>query len=160
MAGRVESEKKKEVFIKSCENIDVLKVEPEKLLQAERLAEALKRDEIDMSMLYKYGCPCDWDDNAYQNCQPKKGQKKPKYSNECTTCWLYNLTEEIDIETKKEFNLKDVMSEYNEYKEIGLSASQLKEILTFLGWDKIKDYELFLDTVKDMQETYKENKTE
>ena len=156
MAGRMESEKKKQLFIQSCENIDSLRVDPEHILNAEHLSECLKRDEIDMSMLYKYGCPCDWIENAHQECQSEKGQKrKPKYSNKCTKCWLYNLTEEIDINEKKEFNIKEVMPEYKEYKKLGLSASQLKESLTYLGWDKINDYGLFLDTIKDMQETYK-----
>lgn len=158
MAARIESERKKAAFIEACDKQDPLKAIPENLLQAKLLSETLKQDEIDMSMLYKCGCPCEWIKDAFKQCEPQKNQKcRPKYSNECTTCWLMNLTEEIEI-NKKEYDIKDIMKKFKEYESFGLSPEELREILDYLGWNEIKDYGLFLDTVKDMKSKYGEVK--
>lgn len=157
MAGRIESEAKKTVYRKACESINTLKVVPEKLLQAQHLIETLKMDEIDMTMLYKCGCPCDWVKVAHKQCDLTRGQKpSPKYSNECATCWLFNLTDEItDVPTAKtEYGIKEILARYDEYEKLGLTLEQLTEVLTYLGWMDIYDYGLFLDTVKDMKHTY------
>lgn len=156
MAGRIESEMKKALFLEACENLDPLKVIPEKLLQAQKLIDSLKLDEIDATMLYKCGCPCDWVKDAEKRCQPKDEQKRePKYSNRCTTCWLHNLTEEVDTSAKKgEYDFAEVLDYYKEYREIGLDPSELKEILSLLDWDEIDDYGLLLDTIKDMKRVY------
>lgn len=155
MAGRIESEVKKALFIEACENLDPLKVVPEKLLQAQKLNDSLKMDEIDTTMLYKCGCPCDWVKDAEKECRLKKEKRNPKYSNQCTACWLHNLTEEVESFTKKKkYDFEEVLTHYKEYQEIGLSPSELKEILSLLGWDEIDDYGLLLDTVKDMKLVY------
>lgn len=157
MAGRIESEAKKTVYMKACESINTLKVVPEKLLQAQHLIETLKMDEIDMTMLYKCGCPCDWVKEAQKQCHLTRGQKlSPRYSNECATCWLFNLTDEItNITTAKmEIDIKEILARYDEYEKLGFTPEQLAEILTYLGWMDIYDYGLFLDTVKDMKHTY------
>jgi len=153
MAGRIESEEKKTAFIEVCENLNPLKVVPEKLLQAQKLVDTLKRDEIDMTMLYKCGCPSDWIKNAHKQCKAKKNETKPKYSNECTTCWLYNLTDEIEI-NQKEKDLKDILDEYRKYKSLNLDIDQLTEVLAYLGWQEIYDFGLFIDTIKDMKRIY------
>lgn len=158
MAGRIESETKKTAFIEACENLNTLKVVPEKLLQAQQLIDTLKMDEIDMTMLYKCGCPCDWIKDAHKQCQLKKGQKtNPKYSNTCTNCWLYNLTDEVDV-VEKEYDLNDIIKRYHEYVKLKLSPEELDEVLTYLGWNEIYDYGLFLDTVKDMRRVYDNEK--
>ena len=155
MAGRMESEKKKTAFIEACENLDPLKAIPEKILQAQKLADSLKQEEIDTTMLYKCGCPQDWLPNTSRKCKLKRNEKpKPKYSNECTACWVENLTEEVTIDKNKEYDFKDIQKEYQEYKKIGLSPIELKEILTYLGWYEIEDYGLLIDTIKDMREHY------
>jgi len=154
MAGRIESESKKAAFIKACESINPLKVVPEKILQTQKLVDTLIQDEIDMTMLYKCGCPCDWIKDAIKQCQLKKGKKpNPKYSNECTTCWLMNLTDEVSI-IEKEYDMKEIILKYQEYEKIGLTSEQLNEILMYLGWNEIYDYGLFLDTIKDMKQKY------
>lgn len=155
MAGRIESEAKKAAFLEACENLNTLKVVPEKLLQANLLSETLKMEEIDMTMLYKCGCPCDWIDNATSQC--KKKRRKPEYSNQCTTCWLYNLTEEVNVDKTEKYDFKEVIAEYKEYKKFELTPSQLDEVLTYLGWKEIYDYGLFIDTVKDMKRVYDES---
>lgn len=156
MAGRIESEVKKALFIEACENLDPLKVIPEKLLQAQKLIDSLKMDEIDTTMLYKCGCPCDWVESAEKQCQFKGTKKRnPRYSNKCTACWLHNLTEEIKtLPEKEEYNFTEVLTQYKEYQKIGMSPSELEEILSLLGWDEIDDYGLLLDTVRDMKLVY------
>lgn len=153
MAGRIESEKKKTAFIEACENMNSLKVIPEKLLQAQMLMDTLRMDEIDMTMLYKCGCPCDWVKDAIRQCQLKKGKRIPKYSNECAACWLYNLTDEVAV-NEQETDIHEIIRVYHQYKDLGLEPSQIDAVLTYLGWKEIYDYGLFLDTVKDMREAY------
>lgn len=155
MSGRKESEAKKTEFIKACDDLDSLKVLPEKILQAQMLKNALEMEEIDVTMLYKSGCPCDWIPNATIECNART--RKPKYSNKCTECWFQNLTDEVDDE-KTEMSLEEILERYKEFQKLQLEPSQIEEILVYLGWNEIYDYGLFIDTIKDMRRVYDESK--
>ena len=154
MAGRIESEEKKTAFIRACEEMNPLKVIPDKILQAKNLKQALSMSEIDATMLYKYGCPCDWGRNSEKICVEDTGKKQsPRYSNQCAKCWFYNLTDEVNE------NMKSAsVSEYERYKRIGLTPEQITELLSYLNWQKVYDFGLLLDTVKDMKRVYEEEK--
>ena len=111
------SEKKKDDFIKACEDLDPLMVLPDKILQAQRLIETLKKDEIEADMLYKCGCPYDWVADSEEYCHPEKGKpKKPHYSNECSMCWIKNITEEVQ-ESIPEYDYHELSARLNNFEK-------------------------------------------
>ena len=132
------SEKKKDDFIKACEDLDPLMVLPDKILQAQRLIETLKKDEIEADMLEKY-------------CHPEKGKpKKPHYSNECSMCWIKNITEEVQ-ESIPEYDYHELSARLNNFEKFRLSPEQLEEILTILEWNKTYDFDSFVKKISAMK---------
>lgn len=146
------SEEKKNEYIQACEDLDPLMVLPEKILQAQRLIEMLKKDEIEAEMLYKCGCPYEWIHTSEKYCHPDKGkQKKPKYSNECSICWIKNITEEVKDKEAAEYDYNEIISKLNSYEKFKLSPVQLDEILTILEWNKTYDYDSFIKKITGMK---------
>lgn len=146
------SEKKKDDFIKACEDLDPLMVLPDKILQAQRLIETLKKDEIEADMLYKCGCPCDWVAGSEKYCHPEKGKaKKPRYSNECSMCWIKNITEEVQEKDISEYDYHEVTARLNNFEKFRLSPEQLEEILTILEWNKTYDFDSFVKKISEMK---------
>ena len=145
------SEKKKDDFIKACEDLDPLMVLPDKILQAQRLIETLKKDEIEADMLYKCGCPYDWVADSEKYCHPEKGKpKKPHYSNECSMCWIKNKTEEVQ-ESIPEYDYHELSARLNNFEKFRLSPEQLEEILTILEWNKTYDFDSFVKKISAMK---------
>lgn len=142
MSGRIESERKKNAFLHACESA-ISRADSDRVLDAQILMENLSMEEVDMSDLYRYGCPADWIKNAEVICGKKK--RKAKYSNECATCWLYNLTDEVPVEDP-------AIKRLDEYESTGLEPGEIKELLEFLRWNEIKDFGPFLDTIRDIRE--------
>jgi hypothetical protein len=153
---KIISEKKKEEFINAANNIDPLKVLPEKLLNAKRLTEMLKDDEIEADMLYKCGCPYEWIKTSSKFCFEKNGKlKKPKYSNDCTACWVENIIEEIQGNELSDYGYQEALTKLNDFEKFKLTSEQLEQILTILDWDKIYDFDLFIQNIKKMKSQYK-----
>lgn len=151
MAGRIESEKKKEAFLRACKDIDPLKITPDRLLQAKNLLESLNMAEIDSSMLYKSGCPIEWVSEADMLCLQENGKKlNPSYSNQCAKCWLINLTDEIEY-TPNGPSIPEMIHDYHIYKNTGISPEQLIEILDLFEWNEINDFGVFIDILCDMK---------
>lgn len=145
---RIDSETKRNQYIKAISNFDLTHKKPEKVLKAYELAKVLKQDTIDVEFLYKYGCPCEYVDDSVIFCGKEKNKLKPQYSNECSHCWLINLTESL-----KKYN-EHPMVQYEKYKSTGLSAEQIEQILTFLGWYNCKDFDVFLQNIKEMYDYF------
>ena len=146
------SEKKRDDFIKACEDLDPLMVLPDKILQAQRLIKMLNKDEIEADMLYKSGCPHDWLTDSEQYCHPGTGKvKKPHYSNECTMCWLKNITEEVQEKEISEYDYNELSARLNSFEKFRLSPEQLEEILTILEWNKTYDFDSFVKKISEMK---------
>lgn len=146
------SEKKKNDFIKACEDLDPLMVLPDRILQAQRLIEMLKKDEIEANMLYKCGCPYDWIADSEKYCHPEKGRiRKPHYSNECSMCWIKNITEEVQEKDISEYDYHELCTRLNSFEKFKLSPEQLEEILTILEWNKTYDFDSFVKTISEMK---------
>ncbi|WP_373262281.1 hypothetical protein [Hungatella hathewayi] len=146
------SEKKKEEFIKACEDLDPLMVLPDKILQAQRLIETLKKDEIEANMLYKCGCPCDWIGDSEKYCHSDKRKvKKPYYSNECSMCWIKSITEEVEDNDLSEYDYNVLTARLNNFEKFKLSPEQLEEILTILEWNKTYDFDSFVKKISAMK---------
>ena len=154
---RVPVEEKRQKFINACETLDTLKVIPEKILQAQRLMDMLNAEEIEAEMLYKCGCPYQWVESSTKLCQQGKDGKKtkPRYCDQCTTCWVENLTIEIDVSSgQKTYDIRESIEKLNEYEKTKLSPEEIYTILEILGWNKIYDYELFVETLSEMKSCY------
>ncbi|WP_097005214.1 hypothetical protein [Lacrimispora amygdalina] len=158
MAGTIMSEKKKDAFIQACEDLDPLTVLPEKILQAQRLIEILKKDEIEANMLYKCGCPYEWIKASDKYCLLNKGKlRKPKYSNDCTVCWIKSITEEMKENVLSENKYQEIVSRLNSYEKFKLSPEQLEQILSILEWNKTYDFDFFVNKIIEMK-VIKDNK--
>ena len=147
------SEKKKNDFIQACDDLNPLMVLPERILQAQRLKEMLEKDEIEADMLYKCGCPYEWIDTSEKYCYLKKRkQRSPEYSNECTTCWIKSITEEVQEKEILEDNYNNMMTKLNHYEKFKLSPEQLEQILTILEWNKTYDFDSFIKKISEMKQ--------
>lgn len=136
------SKEKKDLYIKSCENLDLIKVMPSKILQAERLEKMLKSDEVEVDMLYKCGCPCDWIADAVKKCN--KQDRKPKYSNECSYCWVFNITEEYE---NNEISKQELLTKLNEFEKFKLTPAQLDSVLSVLRWKQSYNFDTFMEHI-------------
>lgn len=157
------SKEKKDLYIKACEDLDPIKVIPAKILQAERLEKMLKSDEIEADMLYKCGCPCDWVADAAIKCDTKK--RKPKYSNECSYCWVTNLTcrgsnsNEVGFANiteeyeNNEISKQELLTKLNEFEKFKLTPNQLDRVLSILGWKQSYDFNTFMEHINQLIET-------
>jgi len=156
MPKKIISEDKKNIFIKACEDIDPLKVLPEKLLRARQLTEMLSRDEIEATMLYKCGCPCEWVKSSYKYCDKNDTKtRKPRYSNDCTRCWVDNITEDV-TETDYLESKQELLSKLNNFEKFRLTSEQLEQILSILDWDKTYDFDKFVLKIKKIKSQYSE----
>lgn len=144
---RILSEEKKEKFISSAENIDYTKVSPNDVLKAQDLSDRLKKENIQVEYLYKTGCPYQYIDDSKKLC----GEKNPQasYCNICAECWLYNLTDEVGENNKKNTLL-------DEYLDTGLSPTQIKEILSIFDWDKLNDFEMLKEVIYEVIDKMRE----
>jgi len=141
--------------------VPLTELTPEKIFKNECLYKELKDSDIDYELLSKYGCPYEWFDNIKQKCLVPGGGT-------CAECWKDALDDSDIIDDARAIfdipNLHNISADDNffdrgenlqlyeeearkqeelqRYKNTGLTADQIDELLDIYRWKEFEDFDI------------------
>lgn len=132
---RTLSKKKLDMFISAAEKRIKEEYRPDIIIQSKELASYLKKGNIQLNAMSRFGCPCHYVKTFAKLCD--SDNPKSTYSKQCMECWFMALTSYIE-ETKEE------IQEIDPYI---FTKEELAYLLKKAGYNPVKEKEEFLESI-------------